>query len=569
MGNPRVDSPGVTVPAPDDLAAPLDGPSTLHGAWPLLRDVVGNLDTEVLHVIRAPNADSARVTDVVILDPSDPESVRAGAVVLAVGISGSGGDAIALLDKAGRAGAAAVVLRADGDPDPRVVNLAEEHELAILAVPAEMPWGQVYSLLRTAMVSAGAGDSGTSGVAVGDLFALADAVAAAVGGPVTIEDPQWRVLAFSNLGHEIDEARRQVILGRAVPPFWRQRLEEAEVAKALRAGEGVVRFDAGGDPKLAPRMAAPVFAGSELLGSIWVAESGEPLEEDAEEELLRAARLAAIHLMAHRASEDIRRRTRGAFVREVLEGRVPRSGGEDWPLRTRGRFTALVFAGREGDGVVGTVDAERVLSVIALYCEDVHADAMCAIVGDRFWALVPTERAGTSERMVAVARKIVERVERAIGVQLVAGVGTTVADVADVPRSRRAAEQALKVIAQREGVGPVAHIEDVRAHAVLLELLHLAEAHPSLLPGKVEKLAQHDAEQGTAYLDTLRVYLECWGDAAEAARRQGVHPNTLRYRVRKLVELSGLDLDDPDERFVTELQVRLFVAEAKQGLSPS
>jgi DNA-binding PucR family transcriptional regulator len=531
----------------------------------VLQDVVGNLDTEVLHVVLAPRADSAHVTDVVILDPSDPRSVRGGTIVLAVGVSGSEGDAIALIDRAGREGVAAVVLRIEGSVHPRVVAIAESHELAILTVPMEMPWGQVYSLLKTAMVAGARGEAEAAGVAIGDLFALADAIAAAVGGPVTIEDPQWRVLAFSNLGHEIDETRRQVILGRAVPQVWQQRLEEAEVARALRAGDGVVRFDAGGDPALAPRIAAPVRAGSELLGSIWVAEAGAPLGEDAEEALLHAARLAAVHLMAHRASEDIRRRTRGAFVREVLEGRVPRSGGEDWPLRTRGGFTTLVFRHRHDEGPAGALDAERVLSVIALYCEDAHTDAMCAIVDDRFWAVIPTERRNNArERTVALARRIVERVDGAIGVQLVAGVGTTVAGVADVPRSRRAAEQALEVIAAREGADPVAHIEDVRAHAVLFELLHLAESHPGLLPGKVERLAAHDAEHGTAYVATLRAYLEAWGDAAEAARRQGVHPNTLRYRLRKLVELSGLDLDDPDERFVTELQVRLLVAQNNQ-----
>jgi DNA-binding PucR family transcriptional regulator len=206
---------------------------------------------------------------------------------------------------------------------------------------------------------------------------------------------------------------------------------------------------------------------------------------------------------------------------------------------------------------VGALDAERVLSVIALYCEDAHTDAMCATVDDRFWAVLPTERRNARERTVALARRIVERVDRAIGVQLLAGVGTTVADVAEVSRSRRAAEQALEVIAAREGADPVAHIEDVRAHAVLFELLHLAEGHPGLGQGKLERLVAHDREHGTAHVATLRVYLECWGDAAEAARRLGVHANTLRYRVRKLVELSGLDLDDADERFVAELQLRL------------
>ncbi|MGH2969044.1 MAG: PucR family transcriptional regulator, partial [Solirubrobacteraceae bacterium] len=108
----------------------------------------------------------------------------------------------------------------------------------------------------------------------------------------------------------------------------------------------------------------------------------------------------------------------------------------------------------------------------------------------------------------------------------------------------------------------VVHFEDVRASAVLLELLEVAGDHPSWRVGKVQALLEHDREHGTGYADTLRAYLDHWGDVAATARALGLHPNTLRYRVRRLVELSGLDLDDPEERLVAELQVRLLVGDS-------
>jgi DNA-binding PucR family transcriptional regulator len=91
-----------------------------------------------------------------------------------------------------------------------------------------------------------------------------------------------------------------------------------------------------------------------------------------------------------------------------------------------------------------------------------------------------------------------------------------------------------------------------------MELLELAEQHPHWTTGKVQALVEHDREHGTSYVETLRAFLECWGDVAATARLLGLHPNTLRYRVRRIVELSGLDLGDPDERLAAELQVRLL-----------
>jgi DNA-binding PucR family transcriptional regulator len=37
-----------------------------------------------------------------------------------------------------------------------------------------------------------------------------------------------------------------------------------------------------------------------------------------------------------------------------------------------------------------------------------------------------------------------------------------------------------------------------------------------------------------------------------------VHPNTFRYRLRRITQVSGLDLSDPEARFAAMLQVRLL-----------
>ena len=60
-------------------------------------------------------------------------------------------------------------------------------------------------------------------------------------------------------------------------------------------------------------------------------------------------------------------------------------------------------------------------------------------------------------------------------------------------------------------------------------------------------------------LETLRAVL---GSASlgEAATRLGVHRNTIAYRVRRLEELTGWDLADPDLRFALELAARIVQA---------
>ena len=125
-----------------------------------------------------------------------------------------------------------------------------------------------------------------------------------------------------------------------------------------------------------------------------------------------------------------------------------------------------------------------------------------------------------------------------------------------VGASRREADEVLDVLAGSDR--PLATIDAVRAQVILHRLRAVAAANPELAVGRVATLAEHDAARGTSWIQTLRAYFDAYGDMAAAAARVNVHPNTFRYRLRRISEVFGLDLDDPDERLVAELQLRFL-----------
>jgi len=57
----------------------------------------------------------------------------------------------------------------------------------------------------------------------------------------------------------------------------------------------------------------------------------------------------------------------------------------------------------------------------------------------------------------------------------------------------------------------------------------------------------HDARTGSALLATLESYLGAGCDARACARELYVHVNTVRYRLRQVQDLCGLDLRDPQD----------------------
>jgi len=56
---------------------------------------------------------------------------------------------------------------------------------------------------------------------------------------------------------------------------------------------------------------------------------------------------------------------------------------------------------------------------------------------------------------------------------------------------------------------------------------------------------------------TLRAWLDAFGDVNAAAAAVYVHPNTFRYRLRRLADVGGIDLGDPEARFAAMLQLRV------------
>lgn len=61
------------------------------------------------------------------------------------------------------------------------------------------------------------------------------------------------------------------------------------------------------------------------------------------------------------------------------------------------------------------------------------------------------------------------------------------------------------------------------------------------------------AESGTVLTDTLDSYLDCGGAVETCARLLFVHPNTVRYRLKRIAEVTGRDPTNPRDAYVLRI----------------
>jgi GAF domain-containing protein len=89
-------------------------------------------------------------------------------------------------------------------------------------------------------------------------------------------------------------------------------------------------------------------------------------------------------------------------------------------------------------------------------------------------------------------------------------------------------------------------------------LVHIAseDAPHDRMRAAVDRLIEYDAKRRTSLLDTLERYLAERRSVIESARELFIHPNTLRQRLGRIEELTGLKLDE-DDLLSLELAIKL------------
>ncbi|WP_344062766.1 PucR family transcriptional regulator [Terrabacter lapilli] len=491
------------------------------------------------------------VDDVTLAEPGSGVFGQAGDLLLGVGVERAT-DAVDLLEGAAGVGSGAVVLRRAAARDRQVRAAAARLGVGLVELAEHASWAHVVWLLRGVLDRAASGPTlRAEGPVLDELFALADACAALVGGPITIEDTQSRVLAYSSTQAVADPARVSTIVGRRVPD---------EVIANLR-GRGVFRRLARSDEPffvpagrgLGPRVVVPVRAGTEWLGSIWAVVDEAPADR-VMASLAQTASVVALHLLRLRSQADLARRVSADRLRAVLSGDTVEAEGWLPPAPWRVVVLAGAHRPRAAAADPGPAEVEREIDVweAAARRRSWRHPLLAGFDGSALTLVrdAPGDASpGTWEWLLALVEEVAGLTPTAT-----ASAGGRATRAADLDRSRREATEVQRLRDVGRVTGTSTTVED--AWAAVTNARALGGIWTEELLGPVGMLREHDELHQTAYLTTLAAWLDHPGDPRASAQGLHVHPNTLRYRLQRLSDVVELDLHDPETRLALRLQLR-------------
>jgi purine catabolism regulator len=275
--------------------------------------------------------------------------------------------------------------------------------------------------------------------------------------------------------------------------------------------------------------------------------------------LQQAVTVVALELMRQRAMRDTERRLAGDVLAEALTGRMSEAelAVRMRPFGVSSSAAVLVFSRRDGGTPAGRGsarpgvtlssaegDLDRFLSdagVGALVAS--HERLLCAVVDARD-GVDPVALAGRARDALAPGHGDLQ------------AAASRPAAVGALRRSFHEARCALEAASLANGQSaPVASFRDLGAFQLLLSLQD-DDALRLYCDSVLGPLEDASGEYGDELIRSLEAFIEQNGQWEKAARELYCHRHTLRYRIKRVEQLTGRDLSSARDRIEFWLALR-------------
>jgi purine catabolism regulator len=318
------------------------------------------------------------------------------------------------------------------------------------------------------------------------------------------------------------------------------------------------------------RLVSPVIGRDGLLGSVsLIVPRGRATPEDAQV-TARGAAACAVVLAREQAAATVRREVELRVLDEVLDGAL------------RSEATLLQQARRLGHdllaphvAVVARVESLAAGPVRAARqderwqeLEEALARARTTRGGRVLWRIrnngaefvLPAEGVRDERSPAETLRDDLRAMLRAGSDEVVSlGVGTIRDGLAGIRRSHVEARQALLLGRRLHGPGEVTLFGGLGVYRLIFAAEQLPELS-DLYAQTLGALLAYDSQNNADLVRTLDAFFAANGSPKEAAERLGVHRNTVLYRLDRIREITGYDLDDAAVRLRLQLALHVHIA---------
>jgi PucR family transcriptional regulator, purine catabolism regulatory protein len=389
---------------------------------------------------------------------------------------------------------------------------------------------------------------------------------------ISLEDASFHLLASHDVPGLTDSHRQQTLAQHGTP----LKVQQAAQIKAMlqEVVEGRAPREVPPFPDLgltARRIIAPVLAGRENLGYLSIIDHPEHHAELAMMAIEHAATVIALEMIKQREVTEAEHRVRGELVDDLLNGTF----GDEANVQRRARhlhynlsvphlllvvdvdhFHRFIREHHYEEGRVIQLKHQLLQLVIGAVRRH-HPRHLATAHSDSVIVLVPQRADGTDADGEALANRIREAVgDSELGITVSVAIGRLCVRPDDFKPAFTEAQRALDLMVRFGKREQVINYDRLGVYRLLAQVEDRAGLE-SFAGRMLGPLTAYDEGRGTPLLKTLEVYLQNHGGLRQSARELHIHLNTLHYRLRRISEVTGVDLKDADARLDLLLALRV------------
>lgn len=385
----------------------------------------------------------------------------------------------------------------------------------------------------------------------GRLSTIAETLADALGGKILIIDPDFEALAHSYVSDsvalsEVAELARSERLAYLI---------DAAIAKRSSTSAKDAAVSAHGTVSIVPVYLMGEYVASILALGIDVGSGG--FERPA---LENASTLVALELLKQRQRDREEAQARGNLVRYLLDGQfrdddelVAVMNDADYDFRRFHRAvvvrTRAVAAGPEE--ITGE-HRRRIEKRMAKSLRSKGLAALSDVVNNTVVVFAPADV--PLESLVAAIRGAHATSGDAPGLESRIGVGRTTRGIAGLQRSHAEAARCAMLAERLNSVAPI-DIEQFGIFGLLLATSELEDLY-KFASDRLAPLREHRPLQAF-----LRDFFDADGRLQQIAESSHIHVNTVKYRLRRVGEVLGVDMRSTDT--LMELRLALMISDLR------
>jgi len=392
-----------------------------------------------------------------------------------------------------------------------------------------------------------------------NLEEFADRISEVLHCPITIEDANHRLIAYSTHDERTDAARVATIIGRRVPEKVINNLWKEGIIPALLQTNQPVRVRTIDEIGLGDRVAISIWKDEEVLGFIWAIEINKRLSPDELDLLKKAAEAVKNKLLQLQIRKYKKVERSQEFLWKLLTGHIQSEkemleSFHQLQITPPSSFSVTVFRFAEEIGE----EAEKQISYILQTTQRLKVQLYTIDYNNLILLVSLDSIPQPSEDLTSFVNSFSQKMKERFGIrEISAGFGNIYEACLNIQNSY---QEALKVLAIKKMFPyETTHIYSYHHLGIyqFLDVILEKKKADNIRNSSFEKLKIYDQKHHSDLVESFETFLDKDMNINEAAKALNVHVNTLSYRLKRISEIGDVNLKDYNQKIMLYIDIKI------------